>query len=89
MSPYARKILLEEISYEGCLASGVLSHQQNHGSGVKVGLVKGGGDKLMEVIGLLEGQQLALVDLLESICNGGVELGLGAFLPLEHRHGGV
>ena len=52
MSPYARKILLEEISYEGCLASGVLSHQQNHGSGVKVGLVKGGGDKLMEVIGL-------------------------------------
>ena len=52
VSPYARKILLEEISYEGCLASGVLSHQQNHGSGVKVGLVKGGGDKLMEVIGL-------------------------------------
>ena len=105
MSPYARKILLEEISYEGGLPSGVLAHQQDHGFRIKVGLVKGGGDKLMEVIGLqitscfktvnmdvqlhlLEGQQLALVDLLESVCNGGVELRLGVFLPLEHRHGG-
>ena len=33
---------------------------------------------------LLKGQQLALVDLLESISNGGVELRLRAFLPLEH-----
>ena len=36
---------------------------------------------------LLKGQQLALVDLLESISNGGVELRLRAFLPLEHWHG--
>ena len=37
---------------------------------------------------LLKGQQLALVDLLEPIGDGGVELRLRAFLPLEHAHGG-
>ena len=37
---------------------------------------------------LLKGQQLALVDLLEPIRDGGVELRLRAFLPLEHAHGG-
>ena len=37
---------------------------------------------------LLKGQQLALVDLLEPIGDGGVELRLCAFLSLEHAHGG-
>ena len=51
-SPDAREILLKEISYEGRFASGVLPNQQDHRPGIKIGLIEGRRDKLVEVVSL-------------------------------------
>lgn len=86
-NPDARKVSLQEVLYEGGLAGGVLAHQQDHGLGVKVGVVQLGRVEVVELVGLLQGQELALVDLLEALGDILKELVLACVLlgqPAEH-----
>ena len=81
--PDSGKVSFQQISDKRGLSCGVLAHQQHHRLGVKVRLIERRRHELVEVLSLLKWQQLALVNLLQTLGHSCVELGLSILLPLE------
>ena len=82
----ARVVLFQKVTNEGRFPGGVLSHEEDHGLGVEVGVVEGRGDELVKVVAFFQRQQLRRVHLLEPVGHRGVEVGLFRLPLLEETH---
>ena len=69
-------IALKQVPNQARLARRILADEQDHRLGIEVRLVERRRHELVKVVGLLQGQQLVLVNLFEPLPDGGIELGL-------------